>query len=385
MKENNNYKELRGNDAIVDTYDLENNEILQIKDDRLFHDLFNKHELSTIEWLVSGIPLEEVKGKVTPNTERLAIVRATERSKYVDLLVFYKDEFILIELNNNYSGNPIKNLMYATNLLSSYYDFEIDEDKTDISLNMVVYKRGKKKVFVKPSRGILVNFNWYPPKATKRKREIPGKIITDWNFPADSAPEFQGYCLKIININLDYYANLCYDNVTEEEKVFKLLAIDNEKDLNKISKDVPELKNYVSKLKNLSKEEEYRDMLMNERVLKNIIKQDEDFQKFAMGRDIGDTEGEKRGKALGLKEGKTIGLQEGKTIGLQEGKTLGLQEGKTIGLQEGKTLGIEQNRHDMILEMHKKGLSIDLISDISKLSEMEVNEIIAENANDLKK
>ena len=348
MKEKNNYEELMGNnEAIVDTSDLENNEILQIKDDRLFHDLFNKHELSTIEWLVSEIlncPLEEVKGKVTPNTERLTIVRATERSKYVDLLVFYKDEFILIELNNNYSGNPIKNLMYANNLLSSYYDFEIDEDKTNISMNMVVYKKGKKKVFVKPTRGILVNLNWYPLKATKRKQEIPGKIITDWNFPADSAPEFQGYCLKIININLDYYANLCYDNVTKEEKVFKLLAIDNEKDLNKISKDIPELENYVSKLKNLSKEEEYRDMLMNERVLKNIIKQDEDFQKFAMGRDIGDSEGEARGKAL----------------------------------------GIEEAKHDMVIRLYNQGVKLDIIANASNLSEEKVKEII-NNSDKIKK
>ena len=106
-------------------------------------------------------------------------------------------------------------------------------------------------------------------------------------------------------------------------------------------------------------------MLMNERVLKNIIKQDEDFQKFAMGRDIGDTEGEARG--------------------LKKGKTLGLQEGKVLGIEEGKTLGIEEAKHNMILEMYKKGIKLDIIADVSNLSEEKVNEIINEASSKIKK
>ena len=77
---------------------------------------------------------------------------------------------------------------------------------------------------------------------------------------------------------------------------------------------------------------------MNERILKTLIKQDELFQCFAIGRDIGEARSETR------------------------------------GFQE----GIQQNQHDMILEMYKKGLPIDLISDISKLSEKEIKEIINE-------
>ena len=91
---------------------------------------------------------------------------------------------------------------------------------------------------------------------------------------------------------------------------------------------------------------------MNERILRTLIKQDELFQCFAIGRDIGEAQGEARG--------------------LQEGKALGLQESKNLGFQEGS----QQKQHDMILEMHKHGLPIDLISDISKLSESEVKEII---------
>ena len=83
-------------------------------------------------------------------------------------------------------------------------------------------------------------------------------------------------------------------------------------------------------------------MLVNERISKNIIEQDEDFQKFALGRDVGDSEGEKR------------------------------------GLEQGKALGLEQAKQEMVLEIYKKDLPIDLIIEVSKLSESEVNAIIAE-------
>ena len=330
---------------VIDNSDLENNEILQIRDDRLFHDLFNRNEIATIEWVAATIlkcPIEKIKGKVYTNSERLPGIRATERKKYVDLLIWYNDEFILIELNNNYSGNPMKNLMYANNLLSSYYDLEIDEDKTNIANNKIVYKKSK-KVYIKPIRGILVNLNWYPPTATKRKREIPGKIVTDWNYPIDSSPEFQGYCLRILSVNLDYYANLCYDNVTEEEKFFKLLAINNKTDLKEITKDIPELENYVNKLENLSNEKEYRDMLMNERMVKKLIKEDEDFARFSMGRDVG------------------------------------IEQGLEKGIEQGLEKGIEKNKREMVIKMYNQNASIDFISKVSELSVEEINKIIEEN------
>ncbi len=93
-------------------------------------------------------------------------------------------------------------------------------------------------------------------------------------------------------------------------------------------------------------------MLMNERVLKNIIKQDEDFQKFAMGRDIGDSEGEARGKALGI--------------------------------EEGKTLGIEEAKHDMVIRLYNQGVKLDIIANASNLSEEKVKEII-NNSDKIKK
>ena len=36
-------------------YELGEDEILEVKSDRLFHDMFNEHEMDTIEWMVSQI------------------------------------------------------------------------------------------------------------------------------------------------------------------------------------------------------------------------------------------------------------------------------------------------------------------------------------------
>ena len=269
--------ELEDKDNFIDTSDLINNEILQIKDDRLFHDLFNAHETSTIEWIakeILGCSIEEVHGKVFVSTTRLTRVRKEERSKYVDLLIEQANgEFILIELNNNYYGKPAKSIFYAVNILSSYYDRDVMD------------KNKSKKVYVKPVRGILVNLNWSPPKAEARKKANPGKIITDWNYPSDSTHEYRGYCLRILSINLDFYNDLGYDSIKKEDRLFKLLTVKNEKELNELTKDIKELDSYVSKLKDLSCSANYRGELMTERMMRNLNIQYEFSSGYSMGVD----------------------------------------------------------------------------------------------------
>ena len=46
---------------------IDENEILEVRSDRLFHDLFNEHEMNTIEWIVMqilGKSYEEIHGRV---------------------------------------------------------------------------------------------------------------------------------------------------------------------------------------------------------------------------------------------------------------------------------------------------------------------------------
>ena len=314
--------ELENKDNFIDTSDLINNEILQIKDDRLFHDLFNRNETSTIEWIakeILGCSLEEVHGKVFVSTTRLTRVRKAERNKYVDLLIEQANgEFILIELNNNYYGNPAKSIFYAVNILSSYYDRDVMD------------KNKSKKVYVKPVRGILVNLNWSPPKAEARKKANPGKIITDWNYPSDSTHEYRGYCLRILSINLDFYNDLGYDSIKKEDRLFKLLTVKNEKELNELTKDIKELDSYVSKLEDLSNNEDYRGRLMSERMEKNLLEQDAYFTTYSMGIDM----------------------------------------------------GMEQKQREMIIDMYNKHIDIKDIADISKLTIEEVQDIIKDSQNE---
>ena len=83
-------------------------------------------------------------------------------------------------------------------------------------------------------------------------------------------------------------------------------------------------------------------------------------------------EGIEAGKAQGLQEGKAQGLQEGKVQGLQEGKAQGLQEGKAQGLQEGKAQGMQQSKIEIAKKMLSKGISLDLVVEMTGLSEEEI-------------
>ena len=73
-------------------------------------------------------------------------------------------------------------------------------------------------------------------------------------------------------------------------------------------------------------------------------------------------------KAKSLKEG----IEAGKAQGLLEGKAQGLEEGKAQGLQEGKTQGMQQSKIEIAKKMLSKGISLDLITEMTGLSEEEI-------------
>ena len=83
---------------------------------------------------------------------------------------------------------------------------------------------------------------------------------------------------------------------------------------------------------------------------------------------------EEKAKSLkeGIEAGKAQGLEEGKAQGLQEGKAQGLQEGKAQGLQEGKAQGMQQSKIEIAKKMLSKGMSLDLVLEMTGLSEEEI-------------
>ena len=115
--------------------------------------------MSLLEWTASQIlecDVSEVKGKVSVLNIRLPRTNEKERIKYVDLVVIYKNQKIIIELNNNYQGFYLRNVLYALNTLSNYY-------------NLDKYNYYEKENF---SKVILVNLNWYKTKSLSKKSTI---------------------------------------------------------------------------------------------------------------------------------------------------------------------------------------------------------------------
>lgn len=251
------------------------NKIIQVKYDILFHDLFNEEDISTLEWAASQI-LEcepsELKGKVSVKNVRLTRTNPKERSKYVDLIVEYKNEKIILELNNNYSGIYTRNLFYAFNVLSNYYNTN----------NYSYYN--KDSVF----KVILVNLNWYKFK----NNNIKAKEIETLKYPN---PNIGDYILKIMNINLDYYDDLVYDKLEKFDKLYKLLTVSDKEEL-ECFKDIKELNSYSKKIENLSNSDSYMEAIMSEEMEKNLANEEAYYTGLQEGEDKGKIEGKIEGK-----------------------------------------------------------------------------------------
>ena len=285
----------------------ENQQILQVRYDKLFHDLFNKENISTIEWVamqILGCTYEEIKGNVSVVDARLTRINKNERNKYVDLLIQYNQEKIIIELNQNFDGNYLRNVLFATNTILNNYSMEGFDYK-------------------KISRCILVNLNWYPKTYTKIKRETPGKEVIIWDYPSRKV---SGYLLKIININLDFYDNVSYDKLDTSDKFYKLLTVSDSKELNEIVDGEHLLGRYTSKLIKYSNDEKYKEAIMDEIIEKNAL----------------------------------------------------MQEKYLSGLYDGMEQGIQENQKDIVINMYKEKIALDVISKVTKLSVDEINEIISQ-------
>ena len=182
---------------------MERTEILQIRTDTIFHDLFNQEDMNTLEWAVMqilGCNYEEVHGKVSVGNIRLTRLSKNDRNKYLDLIVEYKNEKIVIELNNNFEGIYTRNIIYAANVITNNYKINDDKKVSDDYYKNVV------KVF-------LINLNWY--SSEKKVKKVPSKKT--YEIPYSDFDE-EDYFLKIVNVNLDYFNNW---------RVLKMLRLHN--------------------------------------------------------------------------------------------------------------------------------------------------------------
>jgi len=181
--------------------------LLLIKNDQVFKDMFNENQMDILEWMVMKIlnaKYEDIHGRVIFKNKELTNTYQEERKKTVDLLVDYNWSDILIELNNSFTGNYMRNLLYAFNIISNHYN-------KGVSNNNI--KKDKVKI-------ILANLNWHHKNYNHKMVDGKKEVLLEY-------PEYnyEDYLIKIININLDFYYELCYHNTKKSDKLLKLFTI----------------------------------------------------------------------------------------------------------------------------------------------------------------
>ena len=216
--------------------------------------------------------------------------------------------------------------------------------------------------------------------------------------------------LQIYRINVPYFTKKCY-NLREEELAYKdrfigMIGAKTLKEINKIagrdnimeemSKKVEECNEDEDILYQYNYGEYLADLAILEGTEKGIKQGLEKGMKQGLekgmkqGLEKGIKEGLEKGIQQGLEKGIKEGLEKGIQQGIEQGKTEGFEQGKSKGYEEGLNLGkqealkqqeriIEESKNeykvDMITKMLAKGLSPEVISEITGLEVEKIAEI----------
>ena len=144
-------------------------EILPVKLDDMAHDLINVENIDIIEWIVMTIydkTYDEVHGMCSMQNIRLTRTNPTDKNKYVDFLIKFEDNYLLLELNNHFSGSIIRNTVFGMAKIVAFYH-------TDSGSNIVLAELKTKEIdattnpgyYDKAIRLTVVNLNWYQKNA----------------------------------------------------------------------------------------------------------------------------------------------------------------------------------------------------------------------------
>ena len=297
-----------------------NTDIPQIRGDRLFWYLFNEAYLPIIEWIISKVlkvPIAEVrKNKVRIPNARLPLLHKKDKGKYTDLLVEYKGDKYLFELNNRFNGIGTRFLVYGANEIVGNHIMKGQTIEDALNLKDEV-------TFENPSRITIYNLDWHSSKKKAKKLKPKSKSFLDYN-------EYNPEDKLVTNyyINLDYYENLSYNEVKEEDKFFKLLTFKTMKELEDAVKADKDLKCYLDRFKMFLNSEE-REAYMFENYDLYCKKCDDILE----------------------------------------------------GVMRGREQGYDLGRQEIIMNMHANNMSLDVISKATKLPIEEIKEIIKTNKN----
>ena len=305
---------------------LSKGEILDVRSDRYFHDIFNRRNTKLLTFLLSQLlekDTSEVKNKFTILNVRLPNTTKKEKQKYCDYYFKYGDTYIILEINNNFRGLHVRNDLYLFNNIINEYGLD------------------DKSYYTKKIKFKLFNLNWHKYEMDKKRTKKEVHVLP-------RSYKEKDILLEIVNINIDYFVDKCYNEVEKFEKIFKLLTINNKKELieategneylkeyrNEVLRLNEYLKEYRNEVLRLNERSEYVNMILNERIEKRLAEEEAYF------------DGERAGIELGIEQ------------------------------------GIEQNQRIVILNMHKNKLPINIIAKYVNIAVDEVKRIIKEAQSD---
>ena len=82
------------------------------------------------------------------------------------------------------------------------------------------------------------------------------------------------------------------------------------------------------------------------------------------------------------KEQLEAGFQKGLKKGLEQGLERGLEQGLEQGRQEGMELGVQAGQQSLIQKLSLKGMSIEMIAEMTDLSSESIKKMLATDSSD---
>ncbi len=223
---------------------------------------------------ITKIDKKHIKGNIVFKNTELSKGEIKEKGKIADLIVEVKDNVINLEMNKNYyDGLFDKNDRY------------IEKIKDGIVTKGSKYSTQKKVIQIN-----FDNFELFDERIVIKFRMIDeerGLVRSDFIYNTDT---------EIYHINLKRIKEMYYNKneLTKLEKELLVMTLDDEEELQKVSKGCKEMEIVADKISKVSKEEELQgiyDIEEQEKFIRDRIS----FHAYNKGMSEGEKEGAKKG------------------------------------------------------------------------------------------
>ncbi len=272
---------------------------------------------------ITGLPKEKIrKDMVFKNTEA-PVNSISEKRKISDLVVEIKEHVINLEMNKDYyDGLVDRNHEYISKIRESL----VKEGESYNELKKIIQINFDNYNIYKPDDRVVIKFEMLDEM--KRIKEGVG---------------IESYHVILPNAREKYY-----NEGSEDELVGKLVIMVEEKyeELEKLIEKYTELRPVGKKMVEISRDEELQGWY------------DEEEHKRKVRNSIMATE-----------------LKKNFYEGLNKGMEKGMKEGIKKGIKEGKKEGIQSNKEEIARNMLSKNFDKNTISEITGLSEEEIDNI----------